>query len=117
MSSKPPQVIVSTACQSAGEALRAIDQKDVIKTDFVLVSGDVVSNMNLVGAMQEHRARRERNKSAIMTMARPSICNLHVREGNGHCVMLLYCWETWQSHDIVERYCRCMWAGNHNRLG
>ena len=77
-------MIVSTACQSAGEALRAIDQKDVIKSDFVLVSGDVVSNMNLVGAMQEHRACRERNKSAIMTMARPSICDLHVTEGNGN---------------------------------
>ena len=34
-----PQVslVVSTNCRSAGEALRVIDQKDIIKADFVLV--------------------------------------------------------------------------------
>ncbi len=29
--------MVSTNCRSAGEALRVIDQKDIIKADFVLV--------------------------------------------------------------------------------
>jgi hypothetical protein len=31
-------LVVSTNCRSAGEALRLIDQKDIIKADFVLVS-------------------------------------------------------------------------------
>ena len=31
--------MVSTNCRSAGEALRVIDQKDIIKADFVLVRG------------------------------------------------------------------------------
>ncbi|BDA43794.1 Translation initiation factor eIF-2B subunit epsilon [Coccomyxa sp. Obi] len=62
------KVIVSTTCKSAGEALREIDVKDMIKSDFVLVSGDVVSNMDLGSAVHAHRARREKNKNALMTM-------------------------------------------------
>ena len=39
--------IASSNCISAGEALRLIDHKHVIRSDFVLVSGDVVTNMDL----------------------------------------------------------------------
>lgn len=53
---------------SVGEALRRVDQEDIIKTDFVLVSGDCIANMNLRRAVEHHRARRERNKNSIMTM-------------------------------------------------
>lgn len=60
--------VVSTSCLSAGEALRLIDQKDVIKSDFVLVSGDTVSNMNLAPVLEAHRARRQKDKSNIFTM-------------------------------------------------
>ena len=47
-------IIVSTNCRSAGEALRLIDQRDVIKSNFILVSGDVVANLNIQPAMQQH---------------------------------------------------------------
>lgn len=66
------QVIVSTACKTAGEALREIDIKDIIKSDFVLVSGDVVSNMDLGAALEAHKARRDKDKNALMTMVRLS---------------------------------------------
>ena len=36
--------------------------------DFLLVSGDVVSNLVLEPALAKHRARREKDKNAIMTM-------------------------------------------------
>lgn len=62
--------IVSTNCTSAGEALRIIDQRDVIKSDFVLVSGDTVSNVNLAPILEAHRSRRSADKNAIMTMVR-----------------------------------------------
>ena len=64
--------IVSTNCTSAGEALRIIEQRDIIKSDFVLVNGDTVSNMNLGPVLEAHRARRAADKNAIMTMV--SIC-------------------------------------------
>ena len=60
--------IISTNCLSLGDALRLLDEKDVVKTDFVLVSGDVVTNMRLGAAMEEHRRRRAADKSSIMTL-------------------------------------------------
>jgi translation initiation factor eIF-2B subunit epsilon len=38
--------------------------------DFVLVSGDVVTNVNLAPILEAHRARREADKQAIYTMVR-----------------------------------------------
>ena len=37
-------------------------------SDFLLVSGDVVSNISMGPVLAEHRARREKNRNAIMTM-------------------------------------------------
>ncbi|ORZ23764.1 translation initiation factor eIF-2B subunit epsilon [Lobosporangium transversale] len=60
--------IVSQECYSVGDAMRELDAKQLIDTDFILVSGDVVSNMKLDKVLEEHRARRQADKSAIMTM-------------------------------------------------
>ncbi len=62
------QVITSPECTSIGDALRDIDSKDIIQGDFILVSGDVVSNMNLSRALATHRSRRQADKNMIMTM-------------------------------------------------
>lgn len=60
--------VVSTNCLSMGDALRLLDHKDIIKTDFVLVTGDVISNMRLKEALDAHTKRRSSDKSSIMTM-------------------------------------------------
>ena len=60
--------IVSTNCVSAGEALRLIDHRHVVRADFVLVHGDVVANMDLRRALKAHVDRRKKEKLAIMTM-------------------------------------------------
>ncbi|KAF8937475.1 nucleotide-diphospho-sugar transferase [Dissophora ornata] len=60
--------IVSQECISVGDAMRELDAKQLIDTDFILVTGDVVSNMKLDKVLEEHRARRQADKSAIMTM-------------------------------------------------
>ena len=60
--------IVSQECMSVGDAMRELDAKQLIDTDFILVTGDVVSNMKLDKVLEEHRARRQADKSAIMTM-------------------------------------------------
>lgn len=39
-----------------------------IHGDFVLVSGDTVSNMSLTRAIQEHKERRKKDSNAVMTM-------------------------------------------------
>lgn len=48
--------------------MRDLDGKHVITGDFIVVSGDVISNMPIEGALATHRARREADKNAIMTM-------------------------------------------------
>lgn len=61
--------VTSYNCVSVGEALRLVDNKGIIKDDFVLVSGDTVTNMNLRKALDAHKARRAADKNAIMTLA------------------------------------------------
>ena len=39
-----------------------------VRGDFVLVSGDTVSNMSLKEVLQEHKERRKLDKLAVMTM-------------------------------------------------
>jgi hypothetical protein len=65
---RPAPQVVARNCLSVGEALRALDQKDIIKGDFILVSGDTVANVDMAPALAAHRARREKDKNAIMTM-------------------------------------------------
>lgn len=48
--------------------MRDLDGKHLITGDFILVSGDVISNLPIEGALSKHRARREADKNAIMTM-------------------------------------------------
>ncbi|KAJ5707802.1 translation initiation factor eIF-2B subunit epsilon [Penicillium malachiteum] len=53
---------------SVGDVMRDLDGKHLITGDFIVVSGDVISNMPIEGALKQHRARREKDKNAIMTM-------------------------------------------------
>ena len=48
--------------------MRDLDERDLIAGDFLVVSGDVVANLDLGPALARHRARREKDKNAIMTM-------------------------------------------------
>lgn len=48
--------------------MRDLDNRDLIVGDFLLVLGDVVSNLSLESALSKHRARREKDRNAIMTM-------------------------------------------------
>lgn len=61
-------VLAPPECASVGDALREIDSRSLLRGDFVLVAGDVVSNMNLEKALTKHRERRQKDKNSIMTM-------------------------------------------------
>jgi translation initiation factor eIF-2B subunit epsilon len=61
------EILKSTA-RSVGDALRDIDNRGVITGDFLLVHGDLVSNLQIDGALTAHRARRIADKNAIMTL-------------------------------------------------
>jgi len=61
-------IVVSTAAASVGDALRALEQSDRLTSDFVLVSADVVANVDLRSAVRAHRERRQRDRCAIATL-------------------------------------------------
>uniref|UniRef100_W5LKI8 Translation initiation factor eIF2B subunit epsilon n=1 Tax=Astyanax mexicanus TaxID=7994 RepID=W5LKI8_ASTMX len=62
-------IITSDLYRSLGDVLRDVDAKSLVRSDFVLVYGDVVSNIDLSHALQEHRVRRKQDKNvSVMTM-------------------------------------------------
>ena len=83
------QVITSPECTSIGDALRDIDTKAIIQGDFILVSGDVVSNMNLSRALASHRERRKSDKNMIMTMVLKPSTPLH--RSRERCESAVFC--------------------------
>ncbi|CAO3668495.1 hypothetical protein G6F70_008717 [Rhizopus microsporus] len=62
------QIVAAPECLSVGDALRELDARQLITTDFVLTTSELVSNMKLDEALEEHRARRKKDKNSIMTM-------------------------------------------------
>ena|ERR1700761_4722716 len=68
-------IITAKESFAPGDALRDIYTHGVITSDFVLVSGDLVSSIKLDEVVKAHRERRKKNKDAIMTMV--------VRESGG----------------------------------
>lgn len=69
--------VVTDGCMSMGDALRDIDAKSVIRSDFILVHGDLVSNINLKPIVEEHKQRREKDKAAVMTMVYQQVPPCH----------------------------------------
>lgn len=51
-------IIVSERCTSLGDAMRDIDNKAVIKGDFVLLSAFTISNVKLTKVLEYHRLVR-----------------------------------------------------------
>lgn len=60
--------VSSNSCTSAGDALRELDSTGIIRSDpFILISGDVISNMDLKKAMDAHRQNRKQDSNCVMT--------------------------------------------------
>jgi NDP-sugar pyrophosphorylase family protein len=51
-------IMMSYKCRSAGEALRLVDHEGLIRDDFVLLSCDCITNMDLGAALDSHKGRR-----------------------------------------------------------
>eukprot|EP00794_Sanderia_malayensis_P012839 gene12839-14159_t len=66
----PIQIVTSSSedCISFGDAIREIDRGGFIRSDFLLVPGDLVSNVKLGDIIQQHKTRRKKEKDSVMTM-------------------------------------------------
>ncbi|XP_025769069.1 translation initiation factor eIF-2B subunit epsilon isoform X2 [Puma concolor] len=63
------RIITSELYRSLGDVLRDVDAKALVRSDFLLVYGDVISNINITKALEEHRLRRKLEKNvSVMTM-------------------------------------------------
>ncbi|KAL6400469.1 hypothetical protein AUP68_16178 [Ilyonectria robusta] len=62
------QFVRVSDARSVGDVLRDMDKRSLVNGDFILVNGDLVSNIMLDGALAAHRKRRETSAANIMTM-------------------------------------------------
>lgn len=69
---------------SVGDAMRDLDSKGLIKNDFLLISGDVVGNIDLKKVIKQHKDRKNKDKNAIMTMVLREACALHRTRPRSH---------------------------------
>ncbi|QRW00751.1 translation initiation factor eIF-2B epsilon subunit [Ceratobasidium sp. AG-Ba] len=69
--------IVSREARSVGDAMRELDAKQILTSDFLLLTGDVVSNIRLDEVVKEHKERRKASKDAIMTVVVKEVGRAH----------------------------------------
>ncbi|RUP09755.1 hypothetical protein BC936DRAFT_140066, partial [Jimgerdemannia flammicorona] len=76
-------IVTASECNSVGDALRELDAHQLITTDFILVNGDVVSNMRIDKVLEAHRARKKADKNSIMTMVLKEASAFHPSRAKG----------------------------------
>uniref|UniRef100_A0A8D0Q1Q2 Translation initiation factor eIF2B subunit epsilon n=1 Tax=Sus scrofa TaxID=9823 RepID=A0A8D0Q1Q2_PIG len=79
------RIITSDLYRSLGDVLRDVDAKALVRSDFLLVYGDVISNINVTRALEEHRLRRKLEKNDNVVVAVDSATNrvLHFQKTQG----------------------------------
>ncbi|KAK7865186.1 hypothetical protein R5R35_012043 [Gryllus longicercus] len=70
-------VMVSESCRTLGDAMRDLDAKAVIRSDFILLTADVIANIQLLPILERHRKFAKQDKGAVMTI-------LYKEAGPGH---------------------------------
>lgn len=68
--------------------MRELDSKSLIQSDFVLVTGNVVSNMKLDRALEMHRARRSASSDTLMTIMMKKASPMHRSRAHGETCLL-----------------------------
>ena len=68
-------LIAVPEARSVGDMMRELDAHQVIKSDFVLMHGDAVGNLDLAAVVAAHKQRRRVDRNAIMT-----VCTMPVAE-------------------------------------
>jgi len=60
------KAVVAPAIRSTGDAMREIDRLGLVKSDFVLIRGGLLSNLPLLSIVEEHRRRREEDRDGML---------------------------------------------------
>mmetsp|Transcript_21620 Transcript_21620/g.30290 ORF Transcript_21620/g.30290 Transcript_21620/m.30290 type:complete len:842 (+) Transcript_21620:40-2565(+) len=71
--------------KNAGDALRELDKRNLVQSDpFVLISGDVVTNVDVAPALKEHKMRHKKDSDSIMTVLLKQVGTWNVDPGYEH---------------------------------
>lgn len=81
--------IVSLESRSVGDAIRDLDNRGLITSDFILVSGDLVTNMEFDKALALHRRRKAEDKEHIVTMCLSKATQYHKIRSQDTAVFML----------------------------
>lgn len=65
------RIITSELYRSLGDVLRDVDAKALVRSDFLLVYGDVISNINITRALEEHRSGWENGRGGVWDQQSP----------------------------------------------
>jgi translation initiation factor eIF-2B subunit epsilon len=80
--------VTDSSVTNAGDALRELDKRNLIQSDpFILMTGDVVTNVDIVPALEKHKIRHKKDSSAIMTVLMKEVGGWSVSQdgsGNGN---------------------------------
>ena len=89
------RVLKSNApCYSPGDALREVEARGGIKSDFVLVPGDVLSNLQLGPLIEAHKARRAVDRDAVLTTVMKRVPTSHHSRRAGEEKLVVLAGET-----------------------
>jgi len=78
-------------CVNVGDALRELDRRGVVRSDpFILLQVGIVSNINLSVVIEEHRMRRKKDSSAILTCVFRCVGNSYFVSSSGELIVGLH---------------------------
>eukprot|EP00519_Triparma_laevis_P010136 CAMPEP_0182517180 /NCGR_PEP_ID=MMETSP1321-20130603/41753_1 /TAXON_ID=91990 /ORGANISM="Bolidomonas sp., Strain RCC1657" /LENGTH=757 /DNA_ID=CAMNT_0024724903 /DNA_START=55 /DNA_END=2328 /DNA_ORIENTATION=- len=61
--------VKDTTCTNPGDALRELDKRGLVRSDpFIMMSGDVVTNVDVREALKEHKKRHKADSANMMTV-------------------------------------------------
>ncbi|KAJ2388330.1 translation initiation factor eIF-2B epsilon subunit, GEF, partial [Coemansia sp. RSA 2559] len=84
------RIKVARTAESVGDALRDVDNDPGLRSDFILCTGMVVSNMDLSRLVAAHMANKRRDKDHIMTVLLQEATQAHrLRDKSDESVYLI----------------------------
>nr|XP_054756669.1 translation initiation factor eIF-2B subunit epsilon-like [Lytechinus pictus] len=82
--------VVSEGCHSLGDALREMERKSLIRSHFILVTGNLVSNLKLKDVLEMHKKRFQKDKLSAITLVFKEVYPGHrSRSSEGEFVVAL----------------------------
>mmetsp|Transcript_12603 Transcript_12603/g.19532 ORF Transcript_12603/g.19532 Transcript_12603/m.19532 type:complete len:802 (-) Transcript_12603:3-2408(-) len=72
--------VKDSSITNAGDALRELDRRNLVQSDpFILMNGDVVTNVDILPVLKAHEERHKKDSTAMMTLLFKSVGSWDVK--------------------------------------